>query len=419
MTPVTTEIRPQGSPPAVEALIEEARRHRRRRHLRILAAVCLVGGAALVLSLSLGGSSGGGGRLRSGTTPHTLGASGGLRANQQTAPPGTGVVGRGPTSIDFLDADHGWIASSDLSSVLGLGDPTIVRTDNGGATWQSIPVPKVSSQTISAGTRRQYGGIVNVTFADAQDGWYEQAGMLWHTTNGGRRWTKVPFDTVIAFAASGHDQWALANTCPVTSDLNPCSTTHLFHSTLNDPTWRRYDRPFSIGPLSGGALAAEAGGVVVSESGNTFGVTPGHGLEQLSTTCEPIGSLAGGRLAGLCGIGGGGDASVTSFATSANGGKTWNRVMAGPPSPTWSGTATTNGVGTLFSVTGGTTLWRSNVTGPGWSPVLRTPAGTQDEIYPVTFSSATTGVVLESDGSDAHFFQTRDGGLTWSALSVS
>jgi hypothetical protein len=377
----------------------------------------LVAAPGLAVGLVVSARDGGGGRTEPRLVSRPYAPSGGARRGQQTAPSGAGLIGRGPTSIDFINPEHGWIASDALATESQqFTNPTIVRTSDGGRTWHRIPVPNVAKQIVSHGTYRQYGGIVGVSFADQEHGLYEEAGMLWRTSDGGKKWIRVPFDTVIALASTGKNQWVLANTCPVTSPLNPCAKTYLFRSTVTHPRWRRSAKVFTIGEFGGGALTTDGRNVVVSVDGQVFVVTPQGVFHRLDIGCEPIGHLNAVTLAGLCDVGGGGDASTTSFETSVDGGQHWDSLVAGPPSHMWSGVATTNGAGALFYVTGGNTLWRTDTHDLKWSPVLQTPAGSEDEFYPLSFESPTRGLVLESDGLDVHWFETSDAGVTWSTI---
>ena len=102
---------------------------------------------------------------------------------------------------------------------------------------------------------------------------------------------------------------------------------------------------------------------------------------------------------------------------SANQGRTWKPLVAGPPSTAFMGGLTTNGTNAVFFVTGGQTLWRTGTSQPGWTPVLQAPQGSTDEIYPVYVTGAN-GLALDSNGTDAHWFQTTDGGVTWQSVTL-
>jgi hypothetical protein len=76
------------------------------------------------------------------------------------------------------------------------------------------------------------------------------------------------------------------------------------------------------------------------------------------------------------------------------------------------GSLSTNGADAVFYVTGGQTLWRAATSSPRWEAVLKAPAGSTDEIFPVYVTGAH-GYALVSDGMDPHWFETSDSGIDW------
>jgi photosystem II stability/assembly factor-like uncharacterized protein len=92
-------------------------------------------------------------------------------------------------SATFKDAQHAWVA---YESKLGDDTFTILRTTNGGVTWQSSAVSTVSGD-----------GIASLTFNGTLDGWIlvgdnggpgagSESFSLFSTTNGGQAWTSLP-----------------------------------------------------------------------------------------------------------------------------------------------------------------------------------------------------------------------------------
>ncbi len=405
-------------PSVVEALIEEARRARRRRYLRSALVVALAAVLVLVGWLTLGGgwgAIGGLGSLHSAQPP-------GVPATpvSQTAPPNPGTVGRGPSSVDFPDPAHGWIASGNVA--LPLGNPTIVRTTNGGQTWQRTPVPNLAVQSVNSATRFALGGLVIIHFSDSARGWFSQAGIAWQTNDGGMKWTKTHFPVegaVVALTSSSTDVWALRDTCPVGASSCPQTQAKgfLFHATsAASLTWRRVGNalPGGIGtlyPVQDHRVEIALGPTTYLRSAD--GSPGGSG----ASGCQTIGSLTGGALAGVCGGAGGGDASVSSIAVSKDRAATWQPLVGGPPSSQFMGTLSTNGSNAVFYVTGGQTLWRTSAARPGWTAVLEAPRGSTDEIYPV-FVHGADGLALLSNGLDAHWFGTIDGGITWAHVAL-
>ena len=122
-------------------------------------------------------------------------------------------------------------------------------------------------------------------------------------------------------------------------------------------------------------------------------------------------------LVGLCF---GGDTAATNlFAVSTDDGQHWHPLVVGPPSSGWSGAITTNGHGVLFYITGGSQLWRWDMTGRTWTEVLHTTPGSTDEMYPIYFADANNGFVGEDGSTGVHLLETHDAGLTWTQGKVT
>jgi photosystem II stability/assembly factor-like uncharacterized protein len=77
-----------------------------------------------------------------------------------------------PNQIDFVDSMHGWIACD---------DGVVMRTANGGGTWQRVDVDGDDVEAIS--------------FIDAQKGWCvagtDRGGRIYTSTDGGQSWSEV------------------------------------------------------------------------------------------------------------------------------------------------------------------------------------------------------------------------------------
>lgn len=399
--------------PEIEVLFREARRRRRRRWIvgAILLTVLIVV-TGLVLG-SVGGARGGDSNLSRSGPP----AAARIASGPQTAPAGVGVVGRGPTAIDFSDSFHGWIASGGVG--LPTGNPTIVRTTDGGLTWERTPVPNLSAQAINSATDRAFGGLVGIHFASALRGWFFQSGIGWQTNDGGSRWNTMRFPvsgSLVALTSWGHDVWALVDSCPIsaTSCAQALAKGTLLYAT-SAPTlrWHRVGRSVAAG--AGTLYASESKRVLVSVgSFNYRRSVGGRSAGSVSTNCESEGSLSDGRLAGLCGGTDGGDPAV---AISDDEGATWHHLANGPPPSSYYGwSLTTNGADTIFYVTGEQTLWRL---GPGsrWQNVLQAPSGSDDLIAPL-YVTGTHGYALVSNGLPGQWYETKDDGLHWEPVAT-
>jgi hypothetical protein len=404
-----------------EALIREAHRLRRRRWVgaafMILALVVLVG----VVLVAFGGTGGHGPPKAVGPGSRPSGPAAPSHVPAQTVPPGNGVIGRGPTDIDFSDPQHGWIASG---GNLGLEtyNPTVLRTTDAGATWIRTPVPNLAAQAVDWQTNQALGGVVGVHFATPKRGWFYQDGISWQTNDAATRWTRMSFPDqggVVALTSLGDDVWALVDSCPIHAVSCPqdLAMGTLYHAvSAQSLRWHSAGGtlPGGFGELYPGA----AHGVIVALGSSVYRRSGSNQSSETETaTCEPVGSFGGGSLAGVCGGSGGGNASLSAIGVSGDGGATWHTLVAGPPSTRYVGSLSTDGSNTIFYVTGGQTLWRTNMADTQWRPVLQVSAGSTDEIYPV-FVNGSHGYALESDGQIPHWFMTNDDGVTWQPTTL-
>jgi hypothetical protein len=407
----------------IDALFREARRRRRRRYLTFAGIVALLAGL-LLLVLSLVSAGGRGDGDGNSSSPRSLRPpSAKALPPSETAPVGGGLVGQGPTTVDFTGPEHGWIASGNVA--LPQGNPTIVRTINGGQTWVRTPVPNVAAQSINSATRYQLGALVGVHFASQVRGWYFQAGIGWQTNDAGSTWTKMRFPAggmVVALTSSGSDVWALVDTCPIGAVSCPQAMGRgsIFHAqSARELSWHRVGAPLPTGTDGDGTLLPTPDhGVVAALGYETYRRSVSGSTSAAPVTgCQPVGALTGDAVAGLCGPGGGGNASVSTLSVSNDLGTSWQHLIDGPPSGKFIGQVTTNGSDAVFYVTGGQTLWRTGTSQPGWRAVLQVPSDSTDEIYPV-YVQGEHGLALVSGGTDAHWFETSDGGLTWEPMSL-
>jgi hypothetical protein len=399
-----------------QLLFREARQRRRRRWLVVgIVTVLLITGMT-VLTVVIGGGHGLASR------PTTLSPSGDVvvpsaplsNAHASTATPV--ALGNGPTDINFIDANHGWIATGCISYCYE-SNPHIVRTTNGGSSWSDVSPPNMAGAIASASVWFQYGGVVKVHFTTATRGWYLQAGELWSTNDGGTKWSLSQLGGIVtAFASSGNRMWALVDSC----GPFPCASFHLYYRSTSDSSWRRSAMTMSSGSgsSSGSRLVAYDHTAYLSVPGHTYSAITSGPLRTVDLACLPVGSLERGRLIGLCNVDGGGDASVSSFSMSNDYGRHWLHLVDGPPSTGWSGAVRTNGDNKLFYITGGAELWRFDAAPRSWDRVLQTAPDTTDEIYPIYFAGTTTGFAGESGSSGTRLLATHDAGLTWSQVRI-
>jgi hypothetical protein len=219
---------------------------------------------------------------------------------------------------------------------------------------------------------------------------------------------------LVALTSLGDDVWALVDSCPIGAVSCPQGMAKgtLYHAiSARTLRWHRVGGPLPAG--DGALFANDTHAVVVALGSFNFRRSVGTASQDLvSTGCESVGPLSNERLAGICGGGGGGNASVSTVALSDDHGSTWDQLAGGPPSDQYIGTLSTNGADTIFYVTGEQTLWRLSITGTTWQNVLQAPLGSTEGIS-LIYMAGTHGYSLVTNGLDGQWYETNDDGLTW------
>jgi photosystem II stability/assembly factor-like uncharacterized protein len=87
--------------------------------------------------------------------------------------------GIGPLNLSFVDAGHGWLRVTSRLPGQGAEDETgtLLRTTDGGRTWERLPDAPAPGA---------------VRFVSRRRGWQSRIGGLQETRDGGRTWTAVP-----------------------------------------------------------------------------------------------------------------------------------------------------------------------------------------------------------------------------------
>lgn len=117
---------------------------------------------------------------------------GGSTWTTQTSPAGVSL-GR----VDTLDASRAWIAVS------GYARPRVLRTTNGGASWEDTSTSDLFMKPLNA-----------VSFADALNGWaVGVGGVVMHSTDGGEHWIEqlsgTPYELKDVDAVTPLEAWAV------------------------------------------------------------------------------------------------------------------------------------------------------------------------------------------------------------------
>jgi photosystem II stability/assembly factor-like uncharacterized protein len=202
----------------------------------------------------------------------------------------------GMDRTDFRDIEA---FSADTAVIMGIGRPAkIFRTSDGGATWTETFSNDAAGIFLDA-----------IAFVDEHKGWglgdpMDGRFYLISTTDGGRTWQELPPDRRPA-AQNGESAFAASGTCLAVSgagDFRFCTggtVSRIFHTADAGKTW-------SVSPS--GLLSGEA----------SFGA---FGIAFLDAG---IGLVVGGDYKNE-------PASARNAAVTADGGKTWRTVEAKPP----------------------------------------------------------------------------------------
>ncbi len=151
-----------------------------------------------------------------------------------------------PSSATFINAADGWV----LGTAPCPAEPctSVVRTRDGGASWQGIPAPK--APLARAGGQGAAADVSVLRFADGNNGWAAGGG-LFSTHDGGASWHPVKLgpvgSLVTALESGGGYVYAAVDECPNTDCGSPTS---VFVSPIGS------DRFTALAPALGGTVTA-------------------------------------------------------------------------------------------------------------------------------------------------------------------
>ncbi len=278
------------------------------RSLRIAALAAAT--ALLAACGSSTGAQGSGSQPTGGSTTHsspttstssrpTTTTSGGATRSTSTTPssgPGGGSVPAGfkPTSATFVDTDDGWV----LGTAPCPAQPctSIVRTRDGGATWQGIPAPKAALTLDEQAIAAQVHGI---RFADQQDGWV-YGRELWSTRDGGATWQQIhitaPGIGISSLESGGGYVYVATDSCnPGSGGNTACTTTtQVLAARIGSNVWHSVATLSVVSARSRDSeplLTVEKGGWWLSLPG---GIYHGVGTGAASRVAQPCASYFGG-----------------------------------------------------------------------------------------------------------------------------
>jgi hypothetical protein len=325
----------------------------------------------------------------SGSAPSTTAAV----SSTVAAPVGSAVIGPvggpvppgfDPVSVTWISLDDGWV----------LGDApchqapctSLLRTRNGGATWQGVPAPKVAlSSSGTFGT----AGVSEVRFADAANGWIFGPD-LWATHDGGVTWKPVTDlgGTVRSLEAADREVYA---------EVTSASGTHLLASPTGGDSWGL----LGTEDLDGTTLLALQGttGYAFSPAGAVFAFSA-SGLQQRGVPCggqdtSPSGLSAGtgNTVAALCGSDPAAGSATKTLMVSNDGGRTWTVAGTTPLPGQPAGVAQVSPATFVVAAVGGSSLlYRSIDGGHAWATVLSSGGG--PSLTDLGFTTTTRGTVI-------------------------
>lgn len=365
-----------------------------------------------------GGSSAARSSTSSSSAPKSAPSSGASRSSSSSAPPGPagGPVPHAfvPQSATFVSADDGWVLGT-----APCGTPpctSVVRTRDGGRTWQGIPAPKA---TLGNPQVSKPGDVEILRFADERNGW--AAGrQLYSTHDGGRTWRQQTAgwqSDVAALETGGGWVYAVAGCTRGT-----CSNLRVYAAKVGSDSWRE------IGHFGTAQVRAYSDPLVVSGSswflahnGGIFRGANGTVRSPLPSPCPrntpAVAQLAAAdasHLDAVCVSGGAGGQAQYAFYGSTDGGGTWQRV--GKRYLLFSGIygAADNGAGVLLlgTASAASALVRTADDGGHITrPLSLTTGGTPWE--DVGFTTANQAVAVEMRTA---MFLSRDAGVHWSRV---
>lgn len=393
---------------------------------------CSEGVVAAIVVAALAGCSG----VISGSSPAASGSSAPTVSattssnnhNDGASDSGRGSVG-GPVPAGFRPASVSF-ASPQVGWVLGTAPcsrsvcTSMVRTPDGGSSWQGIPAPVAPLSNAST----PGSGVKSVRFADQRNGWAFGPD-LWATHDGGATWHRVnlpaPQGTVTALEAADGVVWMVEGTGETGS-----GSSALMRAPVDSDHFTSV--PGVKLPSGSASLATDGSKLWVIGGGQLFTGGPSASFSALNDPCssaqqdtreaEDIAAFGGGHLLVACGDSPGAGQEHKQAFESSDGGRSFNAAGNPPSSGDLNGVGI-NGDGLFVAASSGaTSIAASFDNGQTWSDVYDDSANGGLPLADLGFTTARQGIVVEgapgSGTGPSMLLQTRDGGRNWQSVSI-
>jgi hypothetical protein len=292
--------------------------------------------------------------------------------------------------VSFVSADHGW----------ALGSGELFTTTDGGARWTRLPGPPA--------------GLAHIRFASAAVGYaWTTTGSLWITTNGAASWRPGGLTQVISLETAAGWVWSIAGEQPYPSirraPAGSTAWTNLGVTPNRSATLAVHgDVAYVVGQQGAGPIAASLDVFAGTQPVRHESLPCVHG--QAYVPFAALGLSTDGLVYLVCDVMNNQSSSPTQTQLayeSVNQGRGWSADDPPPPQPPQGVTAV---VGERFAWTSGPDLYLR--TAHGWHVSL-TDRGHGFSL--VGFETNTQGVAL---GTNGYLWTTRDGGTSWSRVTV-
>jgi photosystem II stability/assembly factor-like uncharacterized protein len=313
-----------------------------------------------------------------------------------------------PASVTFVSASDGWVLGTAPCKTKPC--TSVLRTRDGGRTWQGIPAPKVGLRRF----RDQGRGLSELRFADTLDG-FAYGSQLQVTHNGGSSWHRVAMPGPIGdLEASAGVVYAAIRA--------PGGQERIYRSPADANRWSRVSGlPASIkGFPSLGAITLHGTAAWILIGTRLYRSANGSSWVRVHLPCRngfaatSVAAFSQHKIALLCVGQGGLGSTPKAVYVSADGGASFTRAGAPPrggdggflalPTARHMVVASSSAATWIYASGDGGRTWRTALFlsdgGKGWGDF--------------GFTTATQGVAVEGLPSmGSHLYMTRTGGRHW------